>query len=391
MRVTISPNDYAVLGGVGAALAASTFAISAAWCARAGKGGAGALVDFPGGRLGHRKGVPLVGGVALWVACFTAFATSALVCVFGRALLPAAADRYVDGLWYRSRELCVVLGLATLMMLAGLAADVFEAGWRPRLAAQLVIAAALAAFGVRVTLFWPFNGPVVGGLVTVLWVVGVVNAFAFLDNMDGLAAGIGLIASLLFAATQAQVGSLFAPAALLIVAGGLGGVLVYNWFPARVFMGQSGSWFLGFILGAMTVAGTYYRYGADESRNGVFSPLLVMAVPFYESAVVFLVWLGERDQPFLYNPRHFSYRLQEVGMSPPQSVGLLLLVSLGAGLGSLLLRRLDGFGTAVLLAQTACLVGVVAIVEVSAIRRKRGRRLVRTESESGRPEPDPRP
>ena len=66
-----------------------------------------------------------------------------------------------------------------------------------------------------------------------------------------------MIASLLFAATQAQVGSLFAPAALLIVAGGLGGVLVYNWYPARVFMGQSGSWFLGFLLGAMTVAGTY--------------------------------------------------------------------------------------------------------------------------------------
>jgi UDP-GlcNAc:undecaprenyl-phosphate/decaprenyl-phosphate GlcNAc-1-phosphate transferase len=234
-----------------------------------------------------------------------------------------------------------------------------------------VIASALAAAGARVTLFWPFTYPALGGLVTVLWVVGVVNAFAFLDNMDGLAAGIGLIASLLFAATQAQVGSLFAPAALLIVAGGLGGVLVYNWYPARLFMGQSGSWFLGFLLGAMTVAGTYYRYGAHESRNGVLSPLLVMAVPFYESAVVFLVWLGERDQPFLNNPRHFSYRLQAVGMSPSQSVGLLVLVSLGAGLGSLLLRRLDGFGTAVLLTQTACLVGVVALVEVSAIRRKR--------------------
>ena len=272
------------------------------------------------------------------------FVSAALVCVFGRGVLPGVIVRYVDGLWYRSGELAVILGLSTLMMFAGLLTDLFEPGWRVRLLLQASGAAALASIGPRVTLFWPFTYPVVGGLVTVLWVVGLVNAFGFLDNMDGLAAGTGLIASLLFAASRGGAGSLFAPAALLIVAGGLGGVLVYNRYPARLFLGSSGSWLIGYVLGAMTIAGTYYRYGAHESRNGVLSPLLVMAVPFYESAVVFLIWVGERDEPFLFNPPHFSYRLQEVGLSPPQSVLLLLLVSLGAGLGSLLLRRLDGFG-----------------------------------------------
>lgn len=361
------------LPATGLVLLLASFAASVVACSTSRRWWPGELVDFPGGPLGHRVGIPLSGGVAFWLSSLTVFGAAAAVCVYGRPLLPASVARYVDGVWYRSGELAVILGLSTLVVAAGVLTDLFDLGWRPRLLSQVVIATALATFGPRVTLFWPFNGPVAGGLVTVLWVVGLMNAFAFLDNMDGLAAGVGLIASLLFAATQAQVGSLFAPAALIIIAGGLGGVLVFSRYPAKLFLGTGGSSLLGFLLGAMTVAGTYYRYGVNESPNGVLSPLLIMAVPFYESSVVFLVWLGDRDQPFLYNPRHFSYRLKEVGLTPPQSVRLLLLVSLGAGLGSLLLSRLDAFGTVILLAQAACLIGVVALVEVSAIRRDRAR------------------
>jgi UDP-GlcNAc:undecaprenyl-phosphate GlcNAc-1-phosphate transferase len=377
-------NETLILAGTGLLLLSCSFGLSVAFCSSARRWWPGYLVDYPGGPLAHRVPVPLSGGVAFWLSSLAAFAAAAAVCVYGRPLLPGVIARYVDGLWYRSGELAVILGLSTLVLAAGLVTDLFELGWRPRVVTQVLIGAALAAFGTRVTLFWPFNAPAVGGLVTVLWVVGLMNAFTFLDNMDGLAAGVGLIASLLFAATQAQVGSLFAPAALLIVAGGLGGLLVYNRYPAKLFLGTSGAWLLGFLLGAMTVAGTYYRYGSRDTPNSVLSPLLVMAVPFYESAVVFLVWLGERDQPFLFNPRHFSYRLREIGLPPGHSVGLLLLVCLGTGLGSLLLRHLDAFGTLVLLGQTACLIGVVAVVEVSAIGRKRARQSVQP---AGEPSP----
>jgi UDP-GlcNAc:undecaprenyl-phosphate GlcNAc-1-phosphate transferase len=371
--MVMTAQEASTLAGAGLVLALFSFALGVAVCSRARRWGPSFGLDFPGGPLGHRRGVSLAGGVAFWLSTLATLATVALVCVAGRPLLPGAIVRYVDGLWYRSGELTAILGLATLVLLAGLASDLFEAGWRFRLGSQVIAAAALAGLGIRVTLFWPLNGPVIGGLVTVAWVVVLVNAFGFLDNMDGLAPGVGAIACLLFAATQVQVGSLFAPAALLILAGGLGGLLVYNRHPARLFLGHGGSWLIGFLLAALTTAGTYYRYGAGDSRNSVLAPLLVMAVPFYESSVVFLVWLGERDQPFVRNPRHFSYRLQEVGLSPSRSVWLLMLVSLGAGLGSLLLRRLDAFGTAVLLVQTACLVGVVALVEYSAIRRLRSR------------------
>jgi UDP-GlcNAc:undecaprenyl-phosphate GlcNAc-1-phosphate transferase len=374
----MEPREAAILTGLGLLLVAFALTLSIAFCGAVRRWGPGYLVDYPGGPLRYQTAVPFTGGIAFWLSSLTVFGLAALVCAYGRRLLPGDIVRFVDGLWYRSGELAVILGLSTLIMLAGLITDLFDLGWRARLLLPVAIAATLAAFGTRVTIFWPFNYPLVGGLVTTLWVVVLVNAFTFLDNMDGLASGVGLVASLLFAATQVQAGSLFAPAALLIIAGGLGGFLVYNRYPARIFLGTSGSWLIGFLLGALTIAGTYYRYGAQDSRNGVLSPLLVMAVPFYESVVVFLIWLGERDRPsFLCNPRHFSYRLQAVGLSPPQSVRLLLLVSLGAGLGSLLLRQLDAFGTIVLLTQAACLIGVVAVVEVSAIRRTRERQTAR--------------
>jgi UDP-GlcNAc:undecaprenyl-phosphate GlcNAc-1-phosphate transferase len=370
--MTASVSDALVLIGVGLAFTMLAFSLSAGLgiLAKRKEFRLG-LVDFPGGPLRHRVPVSLAGGVSVWLSFVVVIGLAALVLEEGRPYLPEAIGRYVDGLWYRASELGVIVGLATGALVVGLFTDLAEMGWRFRLGGQVVLATALAAWGTRVTLFWPFSIPVVGGLVTVLWVVGLTNAFNFLDNMDGLAAGVGIAASLLFAAAQLQVGSLFAPAVLLVLAGVLGGFLVHNRYPARLFLGDSGSDFLGFLLGAMTVAGTYYRYGAGDSRWNVLSPLLVMAVPLYEAASVFAIWLGERHDPFIWNRHHFSYRLLESGLTPPQAVRAIVLVSVGSGLGALLLHRLDAFGAIVVVGQSACLIGVVALLEVAAIRRRR--------------------
>ena len=136
-------------------------------------------------------------------------------------------------------------------MVMGLVDDLKNLDWRLRLGIQFGCATVLAATGVRVTLFGPFTHPLLGGAVTVLWIVGLTNAFNMLDNMDGLAASVGLIAAALFCGAQVAVGSLFAPAVLLVVVGALAGFLVHNHAPARLFMGDAGSNFLGFLLGAL--------------------------------------------------------------------------------------------------------------------------------------------
>jgi len=206
------------------------------------------------------------------------------------------------------------------------------------------------------------------------------NAFNMLDNMDGLAASVGLIAALLFSAGQIAVGTLFAPAVLLIVVGALLGFLVHNFPPARLFMGDAGSNFLGFLLGAMTVVGTFTR--DLYSPYSVLAPLLVMAVPLYDMSSVVLIRLREGRSPFQGDRRHFSHRLVARGLTPLQAVLTIDLVTLAGGLGALLLHRLDGAGACVVLAQTLCLLGVVAILELSANRSDSGNDQTRRETGS---------
>jgi UDP-GlcNAc:undecaprenyl-phosphate GlcNAc-1-phosphate transferase len=240
---------------------------------------------------------------------------------------------------------------------------------------QIGVAAVLVASGERITLFGlgPFSHPAFDALVTILWVVGLTNAFNFLDNMDGLAAGVGMIASLLFVGAQLQAGGVFVPMVLLGLVGALAGFLIHNRHPARLFMGDAGSNFLGFLLGATTVAGKYYQYDQPGSPYGVLAPLLVMAVPLYDSSSVILIRLREGRSPFLGDKRHFSHRLVERGLTPPQAVRTIDLVTLAGGLGALLLHQLDRFGAFVVVAQTACLLGVVAVLELSAPKPDRDR------------------
>ncbi len=359
---------------VGLGLPAFAFALSALlctlirrWAPRFG------FLDRPGGHKGHKSPVPLGGGVAIWLTTVSLPALGALAAVAGRPWLSDRLVHYADGVRLQSGALFLILGLSSVVLFMGLADDRRGLSWRLRLGVQIAVATVLAMSGVRVTLFG--LGPVFGGAVTVLWVVGLTNAFNFLDNMDGLAAGVGLIAALLFAGSQVAVGSLFVPGVLLALVGALAGFLVHNRYPARLFMGDAGSNFLGFLLGALTVAGTYYRYDQPVSRFGVLAPLLVMAVPLYDTLSVLLIRIREGRSPFLGDRRHFFRTIgssEGYGLTPPQAVLTIDLVTLAGGLGALLLHGLDAIGAVVVVAQTVCLLGVVAILEISATLPERG-------------------
>ncbi len=362
---------------VGVVLVLTSFVLSVSLCAAARiLAPRFDLVDRPGGRKAHRAPTPLAGGVAIWLTVVLMLGSGALALGPGRPWLPEALARHAGGAWERSGELALILGLATLIMAMGLADDRFGLGWKLRLGVQVGLSAILVASGVRVTLFWPLNSAVVSGAITVLWIVGLTNSFNFLDNMDGLAAGVGLIAASLFVAAQVEVEGRFVPAVLMVLVGALAGFLVHNRYPARLFMGDAGSNFLGFLLGTLTVVGTFTRPQQGYSPYGVLAPLLVMAVPLYDTTSVILIRLREGRSPFEADRRHFSHRLVDRGLTPPLAVRTIYLVTLAGGLGALLLPRpwMDRAGACVVVAQTFCLLGVVALLEVSTNTNRPERR-----------------
>ena len=383
----MNSNDVWIYLAAAVGLVGSAFALSWYLCGLARRlAPRWGLVDRPGGHKGHREPTPMGGGVVIWLTTVGLLAVGLAAFLLGSSLLPKELAQHAGGALLRLGDLGAILGLASVIMVMGLIDDIKNLDWRLRLGIQVGCATILAAIGVRVTLFWPFNHPVLGGAVTVLWIVGLTNAFNMLDNMDGLAASVGLIAALLFCGAQVAVGTLFAPAVLLVVAGALAGFLVHNHAPARLFMGDAGSNFLGFLLGALTVVGTFTRL--DYSDVGMLAPLLVMAVPLYDMASVVIIRLREGRSPFQGDRRHFSHRLVARGLTPPQAVWTIDLVTLAGGLGALLLHRLDWPGAGIVMAQTVCLLGVVAILELSTGRSEHVHAQTRRETLGAPPAPD---
>ncbi|MDX2038003.1 MAG: MraY family glycosyltransferase [Isosphaeraceae bacterium] len=323
------------------------------------------FVDKPGGRKAHKAPTPLGGGVAIWMTTLIVLGAGAAVAAVVPDRLPPELAIHLAGLFEKGPLLGFVLGLATLIMLMGLADDRVGLGWKLRIGVQTALSIALVASGVRITLFPPFDAPLFGSVITVLWIVGLTNSFNFLDNMDGLAAGVGLIAAVLFAVAQLEVGGLFVPIVFFVLAGALGGFLVHNRAPARIFMGDGGSNFLGFMVGTLTVIGTFTRPELGFSPYAVLAPLLVMAVPLYDTTSVVIIRIREGRSPFQADRRHFSHRLVDRGLTPVQAVRTIYLVTLAGGLGTLILPRLDLAGSLVVLSQTLCLVGIIAIFEVA--------------------------
>ena len=354
------------------------------------------LVDRPGPRKVHETPTPMGGGIAVWFSVVTPLAGVSLIAcnlVPGLTLddlLPTAVAAELDlaGLHSRLSLLWGILAGATLLAIIGLIDDFRNLPWGPRLAVQGLVAVGLVLGGVRGTLFVP--GPLVGGLATVLWILVLVNAFNFLDNMDGLSPGIALIAASLFAAVL-LVGTprphWLVAGVLLVLAGALAGFLCHNWPPARIFLGDAGSYFIGLLLATLTVVGTFYEAGTGSTgRHVILAPLFILAIPLYDFTSVMLIRLGRGQSPFQPDKNHFSHRLVDLGLSRRNAVLTIHLATLMTGLGGVLLYQVtDWMAALMILALIACVLGLVAILETVG-RRVRADRLanpISEESEDG--------
>lgn len=333
------------------------------------------LVDRPSQRKDHACAIPLGGGLAIWAGVVLPLAVAHLVGLgFGDLVarqLPSALAQHVPGLLASAPALWLLLGLASVLLLLGLVDDRWGVPWQIRLAVQFAVAgAAVMVGGWKLTVFLEL--PWLTNLLSVLWIVALINALNMLDNMDGLSAGVSAIVCAILAwivfwapNPEGQHPQLFVGGLLLVLLGSVLGFYVHNRAPARLFMGDAGSYFLGFSLATITMQATYAGYG-ERTWHAVFAPILVMAVPLYDMVSVLSIRIGNGKSPVQADHNHLSHRLVRLGMSREQSVRTIHLLTLTCGLAALLLHRVDQVGAWILMGLVACVLLVIAHLEWAA-------------------------
>jgi UDP-GlcNAc:undecaprenyl-phosphate GlcNAc-1-phosphate transferase len=247
-----------------------------------------------------------------------------------------------------------------LIFLLGLWDDFADIKPRVKLLGQIMVALVIVALNVRITLFIPHF--FLSTIITVLWIVVIINAFNLLDNMDGLCAGVAIIASAVFWGVSVSQGNYFIALLLALLIGALAGFLRYNFHPARIFMGDAGSMLIGYFVAVLTIMQTYYNEGKAESL-AVLMPLVILAVPLYDTASVVLIRIVRGESIFKADRRHFSHRLVDLGMTQWGAVLFIYLVTLCTGLSATLLRRVGWMGGTVILVQTFFIVLIIALLE----------------------------
>ena len=304
--------------------------------------------------------LPLVGAL-LYFAGFGAMVRSDPLPV------PEGMREYLSGVQSKAGDAWLILAAAFVLHVLGLFDDRKPLG--PFVKLFILAGVSLGALVLTQTRMFTMLDPLVGGTwasygLTLLWVLVVTNALNFLDNMDGLSAGVATIASACFLAIALLAGQWFVAAMLALLVGSLLGFLWFNKPVASIFMGDGGSLVIGFLLAFLSVRITYSHTQQEAiTWHAVFTPLVVLAVPLYDFTSVVLLRLKQGKSPFVGDLQHVSHRLVKRGLSKPLAVVTICGLAGVVGLAGVLLPGATATEATLIACQVALLLVVLAIME----------------------------
>ena len=328
------------------------------------------VLDHPGHYKTQESPVPYLGGVAI-VLSFS------LTILLAGVINPPASG---------IPQLFVMLALGVGLSLVGLADDLRGLSPLLRIGAQVAAAIAIWWSGVEVSLF---DHPIPDAILTVIWIVGITNAFNLLDNMDGLSAGIATIAAVFFFIIAVINGQFLVAGLSIALAGCAIGFLRHNFHPARIYMGDAGSLFLGFLL---AVLGIKLRFDAPPEITFMV-PILVLGVAILDTTLVTVTRLVNGRNPLSGGRDHISHRLVFVGIPVRAAVALVYAAGIALGWLAIVMSQVDrstgfilmGFVVAVSIF-VAIMLGLIPVHEQSRRRRMMIMEVVPHEEHSGPPD-----
>jgi UDP-GlcNAc:undecaprenyl-phosphate GlcNAc-1-phosphate transferase len=253
------------------------------------------ILDRPNTKIKtHQQPVPYLGGLAVALSVGAALIAARFFTQFPTGTLRSLRGIFMGG------SILLLLGLIDDIKTKGL-------GYRFKFLVQFTAAVAIGVFNMRIKFIQPHW---FGDVLSVLWVVGIINAVNIIDIMDGLASGIGLIACLGFLFIALPSEEIYVNFIAAATAGSLLGFIPYNlsrrW---KIFLGDTGSLLLGFILAALSMGTSYSKV----NTLGVFAPILILGLPIYDTMLVTYFRLMRGMSPFLGSKDHFALRLEKFG------------------------------------------------------------------------------
>jgi UDP-GlcNAc:undecaprenyl-phosphate GlcNAc-1-phosphate transferase len=316
------------------------------------------VLDEPGEIKAQETAVPYLGGVAIVLA-------------FSVTVLAAAV---AQGGGREVGDLAVLLGTGVLLALLGLVDDLRGVGVWLRLSVEVGAGVVVVVSGSGATIT---GVPALDAVATIGWVVLVVNAINLLDNMDGLSAGVAAVAGLAFFVLAVARGQFLVAALSIALAGCAVGFLRHNFHPARIYMGDAGSLFLGFML---AVTATRIEMVDTPPAVAFFVPLLVLGVALFDTTLVVVERLQHGRSPFQGGRDHVSHRLVFVGLPVRVAVGLLYATAGSLAWLAILLAELDT-GPGLMLVGFVLSAGVALLLLLRAVpvydNSRRRRTMVR--------------
>ena len=327
------------------------------------------LLDVPKLHKTHARPTPLLGGSAIFAAIL---GPSLLALAIARVWaaggipdwLPEGIAVHVHGAAERAPMALWILAGAFVLHVVGIVDDKAVLGPWAKLVAQAVVCTFVVVYlDIRIL---TVAGPAISAVLTIIWIVAITNAFNFLDNMDGLAAGVAAICAAALLGAAATMGQLFVSGWLCLLLGSLLGFLVYNFKPAKIFMGDAGSLVIGYMMAVLSCLTTYVPAGQQVHLYSVFVPIVVLAVPIYDTVSVIYLRLKDGRNPMVGDRRHFSHRLVRRGMTIRQAVLTIYLCTAATAVAASLLPRVDSVGAVLVLAQTVAILGIIGLLEKGA-------------------------
>ncbi|HHX23034.1 MAG TPA: undecaprenyl/decaprenyl-phosphate alpha-N-acetylglucosaminyl 1-phosphate transferase [Thermoanaerobacterales bacterium] len=278
-------------------------------------------IDVPGdARRVHKKPMPRLGGLAIYIAFIMA----------GLITLPLKSPS-VKG---------ILLG-STIIVIIGILDDIYDLPAKVKLVGQIAAAGILVLFGTKVNLLTnPLGGMFVLGKLaipaTLFWVVGITNTLNFIDGLDGLAAGVAAIAAFTMMLVNLSLEQASGTLVMALLAGAAIGFLPYNFNPAKIFMGDTGAMFLGFVLAAQAIEGAV----KSATAMALIIPILALGLPIFDTAYAILRRFVNGKPLMQADKGHVHHRLLAIGLSQKQAVVYMYLISISLGICSVVLARL---------------------------------------------------